>query len=148
MSRFFKPALTEQDFLLDLAVKRHNKQYNAKLEVEDCEIVSIRPRKGYRLGYEIRTKATDDYLRFRIYLNLGNKDEISNYIQQVEQGFTSVENPEDEVPVAFGTVDKWYVVEKIYRFRPINNIELEDEYLELEAGGRIVLENGEAIELE
>lgn len=149
MTRFFKPVLKEQDFLLTLAVDRYNSQFKRKMKIEELDIKSIRPRVGFILGYELSTKIDTDFLRFRIYLNKGKLDFLSMYDNQVDQGLYASGTLEDEILVASGTVDNWYVEEGVYKFRPIQNQELLEEYLALENGeGAFLLENGETIILE
>lgn len=148
MNKMHKPAQTEQEFLLSLAVGQYNRQFSKRTKIEEYDIRSIKPRVGYRLGYEISTKIDHDYVRMRIYLNLGDSDVVSTYLMRVEEGFLSKENLEDEVLVAFGTVDRWYVTERVYRFSPIKNSELSDPFIFLEDGTRLLLENGESFELE
>lgn len=149
MSNIFKSAQSEQDFLITLIAEAFCKQFGTKFNINDYDIESIRPRVGYRLGYQVTTKNPDDYIRFRAYFNMADESTVSAFRNYVEQGYTPNGTLEDEVLVAFGTLDTWLRQEKVYTFRPLNNADLEAEYLQLEEStGNILLESGEPIELE
>lgn len=138
----------ESKFLIKLAVDRYNRQHNQKFDIDSFELTSIRPRTDYDLGYLIETKRKDDYLRLKIYLNIDKATKLHNFMPEVDQGHFEPMTLEDEVLVAFGTVDSWYRQEGIYKFMPINNEEMLVEYIALENGRAILLENGEVLALE
>ena len=147
-SKAFGTFLNESQFLIKLAVDKYNRQHRQKFSIEDFEITSIRPRNNYNLGYLIETKRKDDYLRLKVYLNIESSDKLYDFLPEVDQGHFAPLTVEDEVLVAFGTVDSWYRQEGIYTFRPINNEEMLIEYIALEDGRAILLENGEVLALD
>ena len=142
------PNLTESEFILQVVVDSYNRQHYKKFSPSDFELTSIRPRIGYRLGYRIETKRKDDYVKLRVYFNLKDRTELHSFMPEVDQGHSTPMNLDDELLVAFGSIDNWYKQEGIYKFLPINNEELLREYIALENGRAILLENGEVLELE
>lgn len=149
MSKIFKSAQSEQDFLTTLIGEAFCKQFGIKFNIADYDIESIRPRVGYSLGYQVTTKNPDDFVRFRTYFNMKDENVVGQFRNYVEQGYTPSGTLEDEVLVSFGTLDSWFRQEKVYTFRPLNNANLLAEYLQLEEStGNILLESGEPIELE
>lgn len=143
----YGPTLTESEFIIDIAVRQYNKQFGQNMLISDFELTSIRTRNNYKLGYEIATRRKDDYLKFRVYFNFGTLDFLHPYIEEVDQSYKLTMDLNDEYLVAFGTIDNWYLEEGVYSFRPINNEEMLKEYIALEDGTAILLENGEVLEL-
>ena len=143
----YGPVLTESEFIIDLVIRQYNKQFYLKQKIADFELTSTRPRINYKYGYEIVTKRKDDFLKFRVYLNPGKIDVIHPFLNEVKQGYSPPMTQEDEYLVALGTIDYWYTQEGVYTFRPVNNEEMLKEYIALEDGTAILLENGEVLEL-
>lgn len=107
---------SEELFLLNTAVKAFNKQYGRTIDPQLCTIRSVTPAYGKTHGYEITTARTDDFLRMRLYFSLGKLDAFSPYRVEL-QGEVAAGSLTDEVYVATGVVNQWYVDSGTYRFR-------------------------------
>ena len=149
MSKIFKPAQSEQEFLITLIASAYCKQYGYKFDITEYDISSIRPRVNYTHGYEVITKIETDNVRLRAYFNIDENSEVGKFSNYVEQGKASLGNLDDEVLVAFGTLDGWLRQEKVFNFRPLNNENLLGNYILLEDGKEaILLESGDKLALE
>lgn len=135
---------SESQFLIDLAVSTFNSQFGRNISPAGCEIKSILPDYGTSYGYEISTKITTDYLRLRIYLTLETMDRLFPYRLET----TSEKNVEalgDEVYVALGVVNQFYLNEGIYRFRWIGELPSDEVGLSFVANGDFTLMSGDRL---
>ena len=111
-----KGFLTESAFLTRMALQAYNTQFGRNIRPEDCTIRSIKPHYSRTLGYEISTKRQDDFLRIKVFLDIGRGDQVHQY--RVENDAIVREgNLEDEVFVAVGTVSQTYIDQGLYKFR-------------------------------
>lgn len=137
----FKP---EREFIIDLAVSRFNLQYKKKIDPKDCLVKSIVGNYGCFYGYEIDSIRVDDFLRLRIYFNLGGLDSFLPY--RLETDKTMSEGAlGDEIFVTIGTVNRFYKDEGIYKFRPMSDEELRDDYVHFMDGEMIHFMDGGAM---
>lgn len=136
---------SEKEFLIKLAVDRFNLQYNKRIDPKGCTVHSI-PRNYQReKGYEIVTRRQDDFLRLRIYFNIVGIDSIRAYRLEVDDTYKVRENG-DEVYVALGNVNPYYVDSGTYTFRWIEqDLEAESGLLYM-SGDFITLMSGEHLE--
>lgn len=132
--------VAEKDFLIGLALRQYNDQYNKSFVVDDCDIVSIPNNIKSDLAYEIVNMRTDDFFRLRMYLNIAEKDEISPYRIEVDgSGYTYALG--DEVFVSSGTVDRYYRDSGTYGFLTITE-EMGIDAILSEDGIPIISEDG------
>lgn len=144
--------LAEKEFLMALALSTFNSQFNRAMKVDDCDIKTITPAYGFKYGYEINTVRLDDFLRMRIYLNVGDTDALGNYTLNMDEGITDGKGTLiDEVWVANGTVDRFWIDSYQYRF--VTTLYIDDARIAIlltednqalltESGEYILLENG------
>ncbi len=144
--------LTEKQFLIGLALKRFNEQYNRNVQISDCDIRSIPVRYAFVLSYEITSNRLDDNFRLHMHLRMEGSDGLGPYRVEVDSNLTqnagTTGNTGDEVYVTLGTIDPYYRNQGIYKFRPLNQDPALSNILLLEDGTPLLLENGEEIELE
>ena len=75
--------MTEREFLIKLAIDAYNSKYNKTFPYIDFDIYSIEPPTGHRLGYEVYSVRTDDFLRIRTYYQFSNIDKINYHKLEV-----------------------------------------------------------------
>ena len=138
--------LSEKEFLIKLAVDQFNRQFNKTIRISDCDIVSIPVRFAASYSYEISTVRSDDFLRMHIHLSLGGLDEVYPYTLQVDGG-TGISTLTDEVYVASGSLDPYYIDSGLYTFKPIGIVPITEGIVVLEDGYALLLESGEEIAL-
>lgn len=109
--------LTEREFLITIAVRLFKSQYGRDIPVENCDVRSITASQRRALGYEIVTTRFDDFLRLRLYFDFGDETKFVSYRVENVQGQLGPTKLDDEVYVAYGTVERYYKTEGIYRFR-------------------------------
>ena len=113
---------TEENFLLNLIVSKFNFQFNTSWKLDDFIIYSIAPKSTHKLGYELKTKAIEDFIRLRVYFNFNSHDEISDFVLGIDSSVTTGSgNLSDEVYIAFGLIDDFYKDNNIYSFSTIDN---------------------------
>ena len=137
---------SEKEFLMGLALAQFNSQYHRKLVPEECLIISIAPSYGCKYGYEISTIRSDDYARLRIYINLEGMDNLKSYRLETDKTFKKGALG-DEVYVAIGTVNEYYVDEGLYSFRWIASTGPVVENINLMMGETFNFMNGDPLQL-
>lgn len=142
--------LTEKEFLLTLALSKYNAQYGLDIKIEDCDIFSIPVRYNANVSYEIYTVNRTDFIRLHIHLLIENSDLLYDYrIESDPYTNRSGEgNLTDEVYVAMGMVDIYYVNIGRYQFKPITEAYDNSNTLLMEDGYELLFESGEQIVLE
>lgn len=142
--------LTEKEFLLKMALDKYNAQYGLDIKITDCDIFSIPVRYNANVSYEIYTVNRTDFLRLHIHLLIQNTDVLYDYrIESDPYTNRSGENNlTDEVYVAMGVVDIYYVNTGRYQFKPIAEAYDNSNTLLMEDGYELLLESGEQIVLE
>lgn len=133
---------SEQSFLLTLALDQYNRQYGKQLHPEDCIIYSIPATYQKAYGYEIVTTTQVDYVRLRMYLDLGAVDYVEPYRLEVDNS-QSAGALGDEVYVTLGSVQRYYYDERIYRFIWIENALAESVFLTLMSGEPFLKTDGD-----
>lgn len=108
--------MNEKTFIISMALDKYNSQFGTKFQAKNFEIFSIDPNIYYEKAYEIYSTRVDDYLRLRVYFNISDKDFLGPYRLEVT-GPAQTAGLGDEVFVAIGTFDKYYLDEGIYKFR-------------------------------
>lgn len=137
---------SERDFLIMLATKLFKSQYGRNIPISCCDVRSITPSSRRELGYEIVTTRFDDFLRMRLYFDFGDETKFVNYRIENEQGKDGPAQLDDEVYVAYGTVERYYKTEGIYRFRWMTEDVSRYDVILAEADGLPILsEDGEFI---
>lgn len=118
--------LTEKEFLIDLAVRQFNRQYQKNIKMSDCTIRSVPAHYGRELGYEITTPDvgipgdTSDTLRLRMYLGFSVLSSLSPYRLEVEQNLNTPGELGDEVYVTTGTLMSSLRTNRVYAFNWID----------------------------
>jgi hypothetical protein len=142
--------LTEKEFLLTLALTKFNEQYNMDLKVSECDIFSIPVRFNAHVSYEIYTSTREDYVRLHIHLLIEGTDGLQDYRLELDPYYlgNGLGNNFDELYVAMGNVEQYYVDQGIYSFLPIVEDSSNSNTLLLEDGNELLLESGEQIVLE
>lgn len=144
--------LTEEQFLIQFAVKKYNEQFKKSFDPSVFEVRSIPVRYGCESSYEVSTSRLDDNLRLHIHIRFEGTDGLKPYRLEVDSILSQLPNSEgtlnDEVFVALGTIDRYYKNNGIYRFRPIGETQNQGNFLLLENGQPILLEDGTPILLE
>lgn len=108
--------LREDEFLIEFAIRKYNRQFNRSFTRDEFTVRSITPRVNTQLGYEFTTKRFDDFVRLRVYFNFGRLDDMKDYRLEVNHpSYTNALG--DETFVAFGTIDRHYLDSGTYRFR-------------------------------
>lgn len=107
---------TESEFLKKLVVDAYNRKYGKKIDPEQCSIRSITPSYAKKYGYLITTTRTDDALRLKFFFDFGTSDQVANFRLETD-GVIRPASLADEVFVATGTVNDWYLSSGTYRFR-------------------------------
>lgn len=107
--------MDEKHFLIDFALGKFNLQFNRNLQVADFDIFSILPTYDTIRGYEIFTLTPGDNLRLRIYFNYGDHDGLGDYRLEVDNSEIN-SGLGDEVFVAIGTVDNYYMFSGMMSF--------------------------------
>lgn len=139
--------MNEVTFLLKLAITVFNRQYNTNFNIDDFCIFSIEPSYGFDLGYEIVTIINTDNVRLRIYLNIGEKDNLSNYKLEVNHpSYTG--GLGDEVHVALGEIDKDHIENNLIKFLFINTCNINNNVIATEDDIAITTEDGEVLIIE
>jgi hypothetical protein len=139
--------MSEVLFLTTLAVNAFNEQYQKSFTPNDFCIFSITPAPGFHLGYEIVSVRDGDFLRLRIYLNIGKCDQLSKY--RLEVNHPSYENAlGDEVYVALGEIDNYYKDSGMFKFNSINTCGILLNVLTDETGDPFTDEQGEYFVME
>ena len=136
---------TEREFLIMLGVKRFKQQYGIDIPISDCDVRSIQPNERYELGYEIQTTRFDDFFRIRLYFDLAQETKLVPLRLENEQNIVGTGNPDDELYVTYGTVDRYFKVEGIYRFRWLEEDITRYDVILSEDGIAITSEDGELI---
>lgn len=136
--------LSENEFLINLAIKRFNEQHHKNLNPNGFNIRSIEARNYHKIGYEITSNIETDFLIIRIYLNIGSVDKLSNYSLDVLPNTTIKGELGDEVYVAHGTIDRYYLENNIYSFGIIENF-VSSNSITTEDGNAIITEEGDYI---
>lgn len=107
--------MDEKHFLIDFALGKFNLQFNRNLQVADFDIFSILPTYDTIRGYEIFTLTPGDNLRLRIYFNYGDHHGLGDYRLEVDNSEIN-SGLGDEVFVAIGTVDNYYMFSGMMSF--------------------------------
>lgn len=136
----------EQAFLIRLAVDQFNDQYGRSLDPDECSIYSIRPDYGSEYGYEIITNTTGDYVKLRIFLSMSRRDGVSPYRLETTSSVI-VNRLGDEVYVAMGALNQYYLDAGIYKFRWITPPAIAENFLDLMSGEMFILMSGERLSL-
>jgi hypothetical protein len=106
----------EKAFIIDLAIKSFNRQFNQKLKQNDVEIESIEANYNSDLGYHIWTKRDDDYVDLHLYLKFDILTDIVPW--RIEVNSDVIENAlGDEVYVSASRLNKTYRDTREYLFR-------------------------------
>ena len=107
---------TEMDFLKKKAVTAYNEQHGMNFKHTDFCIKSIPPAYHCTHGYELLTKRLGDNVKLRLYLNIGIRDSLNKYRLELFPSAYGQGNLQDEVAVAIGTIDRFFLEEDLYRF--------------------------------
>jgi len=145
--------IAEELFLIKLTVDKYNEQYRKNYSYSSFCIKSITPAYQHNRGYELIRNVPGSFLILHVYFLFTNKNVVRNYRLEVhptlKQGVLG-----DEIYVALGEIDNFYLEEKIYKFNtPINTCgdapePVETFYLLQENGDRYLTEDGSFILLE
>ena len=136
---------TEREFIIMLGVKRFKQQFGIDIPISHCDVRSITPNDHYELGYEIQTTRFDDFFRIRLYFNLAEETKLVPLRLENEQNVVGVGNPDDELYVTYGAVERYFKTEGIYRFRWMDEDINRYDVILSENGIAIVSETGELI---
>ncbi len=93
----------EKQFLKEQAVRMFNAQYGKNINPIACGIKSIPGNYECRLGYEIWTDDSDDFLRIRFYFDLLDSFSFAPYRLELDR-FAINGNLGDEIYVAVGAM--------------------------------------------
>jgi hypothetical protein len=137
--------------ILTLALTSFNFQFHTRIKVSDCDVEVIPNNDTCDVAYEITTVRSVDFFRLRIYLTIGDKDSLRRFRLETNTiPGISVGNLLDEVQVAEGTIDKYYIDNN--HLHELLSIRLDTALYDLivteQYGEAITLENEENIELE
>lgn len=137
--------LTEKDFLLTLAIKAYNEQFGKNLSIADFNYKFIENNGYSKVAYEAFPVNSGNLLRLRVYCAIGREDTVGLYKLAVDG--TEFDNAlGDEVFVANGTIDSYYLENKVYRFNTQSgSVDNSDNAITSENGDIIVAENGDII---
>lgn len=139
--------MSEALFLITLALKAFNDQYQKSFTAQDFCIFSITPAPNTDLGYEIVSITDQDFLRIHIYLSFGKLDQLHKY--RLEVNYPSYSGTlGDEVYVATGEVCQYYKDTGVYRFNPINTCGILLNVFTTEDGEPLVDESGDYFVIE
>ena len=133
--------MDEKHFLIDFALAKFNLQFNRNLNIADFDIFSIPPTYDTIRGYEIFTLTPGDNLRLRIYFTYGDHDGLGDYRLEVDNTEVNF-GLGDEVFVAIGTVDNYYMFSGLMSFLWIPISETAVGMLLAEDGNPILTEAG------
>ena len=136
--------MTEAEFLIKKALDVFNPQYGRDFIVSECRVSTYPTRRRYDRSYQIETIREDDFVRMHLHLNFSDRDSLSAFDLELDTDLLVGENG-DELFVAYGTIDRFWIEEKKYKFaQMVNNISVLGVLL-LEEGPPIVLEDGSYI---
>lgn len=136
--------MDDREFLKSFALARFNDQHGRKFKHSDCDIKSIPVRYDCDRSYEIFSNRLDDYFRLHIHLRFDVSDGLGDYRVEL-QGSRVTGALGDEVWVAVGTIDRYYMEAGLTRFQNLNTNENLVEVLDYENGEHMVFSDGELI---
>lgn len=136
--------MDDREFLKSFALARFNQQYKRNFKTIDCDIKSLPVRYDSDRSYEVFSNRLDDYFRLHMHLRFDNRDGLGDYRVEL-QGPRVTDGLGDEVLVAVGTIDRYYVEAGLTRFRNLNTNGDLVEVLIYENGDPIPMNNGELI---
>lgn len=140
--------LTEQQYLIKLAIDHYNLQFSTSIPYEDVAMFSIPPNVNTDLGYEFYTTWYGDNFRLRLYLVYGANTGLSPYRLEVDNTFEP-NRLGDEIFVTLGTMDSYYKDNNVYKFNWIFEDEsIINSILLTEDGNPILTEDGSFILIE
>lgn len=131
----------EKEFLLGLILGQFNAQYRKNLGVDNATIYSIRPAANSQLGYEVKTRVINDYVRMRAYFNLVDRTSVEPFRVEVNKSAV-VGALGDEVYVTTGLIDRYYQDAGLYKFRWIEDVDVNRGFFADMRGVPIRLMNG------
>lgn len=100
--------MKEHNFIKELALKFFKNQFNKNIDPAECGIICIDKKPEYPIAFEIYTIRADDFMRIRIYLQLGKSDNLQPYKLEVSAPYHNL-SAQDEVWVTLGTFDKYHI---------------------------------------
>lgn len=116
--------LTEKQFLIKLAIDKFNNQYGASLVAANCDIKSIPTRYNADRSYEVFTLRLDDHVTIHVHMKFEGMDSVGDYRLELDSARSQLAESNlsltDEVYVATGTIDPYYLNAGVYKFWPIN----------------------------
>lgn len=138
-----------KEFLIGLALRGYNEQFQTKYKTSDFDVVSIR-HKLYKYSFEVFTKRDDDSLRLRMYLEPGAKTSIGLFrMYEHEQGWIGTG---DEVFVTYGNLGSdffAYCNNSIRRLVDLSSTDYQNMAVALlEDGTPLLLEDNSYLHLE
>jgi len=107
--------MTEEQFLIAMAVDKYNYQYSKSFQYGLFDIKRIPNNQNSSFAFEVFASVMNLDLRLRIYLEIRAIDGLSDYRLEVDSSDHTGELG-DEVFVAFGSVDSYYIQNHIYNF--------------------------------
>lgn len=144
--------LTEKQFLINFGLKYFNNQYTKNVRVDECDIVSIPARFSFERSYEITTNRLDDNVCLHIHIRFEGADGLSQYRLELDSDRTQITGNSgslsDEVYVATGSIDPYYLTSGTYKFRYIGEDPTLQTFLLQENGFPLLFEDGTPIQLE
>lgn len=111
---------SEKDFLLKLVISNFNAQVGTSYLISDFVIYSIEPKTTSDVGYEITPVQSNNKLKIRAFFNFSDNDEIGAFSLGLLPT-PDIGGLNDEVYVAYGLIDRFYMNEDIYKFGFVNN---------------------------
>lgn len=140
--------MKEHDYIKEMVLRSFSVQFNRQLNAADFGLICIPKKSEYVLAFEIFTLRVDDFLRIRVYLQLGGKDDLQPFKLEVS-GVNRSNSAEDEVWVTLGSFDIYHLESGFMNenelFKCPDQI---SNVLLLEDGGYILTEDGGYIALE
>ena len=140
--------MKEHDYIKELTLKFFNSQFNRQLRPVDFSITCIAKKQDYFLAFEVFTLRTDDFLRMRVYLQMGSSDNLQPFKLEVSSPYYN-NSAEDEVWITLGSLDVYHLESG---FLKENNLlkcpGIIDNILLLEDGTGILTEDGGFILME
>lgn len=133
--------MTEAEFLIKKALDVFNPQFGKDFTVDECLISTYPTRQRYDRSYQIETVREDDFVRMHLHLNFSDRDHLSEFTMELDTEIL-VDQSGDELFVAYGTIDRYWLEQKKYKFTQIVNNTSVLGVLLMEEGPPIVLEDG------
>jgi hypothetical protein len=100
--------MKEHDFVKVLVLSTFNNQFGKHLNDNDFNIICIPKKQDFPIAFEIYTNRTDDFLRLRVYLQIGKSDYLQTFKLEVNPPFHN-STVEDEVWVTLGSIDVYHL---------------------------------------